>query len=489
MLSFSVFENGVPARQFDVAGAYVVGTDDVALRADITFEDGIIHCDKRAPGPAGLAIMWPTDGAGTLLLDTVRLLERMKPYVLSVELARGRLLRINQKLEDWGLQDFVGIEPIGEQITEARATLIQALMADAPAQASVLGAKALASALQASEALAQYHAQALPPRRRAGSGATRALLGCSVGHLAPTEPQLQRLAGAFDFINLRAIWRDIEPREQQFNWKPLDAWVEAAVKRRIPIKMSSLLSFTERDVPDWLYIWEHDFDTMRDLAAEHLRRVVSRYAQYVHAWDAISGIHANCCFAFTFEQLLELTRMATALVRKTAPRATSLVNLVGPWGEYYAANQKTIPPMLFAEMVVQGQVDFDGFGLECPFGPPLEGMYVRDLFQVASLLDAFSKLGKPIHMTSVQVPAAPVDADDPAAGGMWLAPWSERCQAEWTRRFLQIASSRPFVESVVWRSLTDNADDDIPSGGLLRGDLSPRLAYGEFAKMRADQGK
>ena len=295
-------------------------------------------------------------------------------------------------------------------------------------------------------------------------------------------------------MTIPIVWRDIEPSEQTFQWKELDSWVESLAKRRIPMKGSSLLSFNEKHVPDWLYIWEHDFDTIRDLAFEHARRVINRYGQYIQVWDVISGIHANNCFTFNFEQLMELTRMTAALTKQLCPRCVTIVNLVAPWGEYYARNQRTIPPLLYADMTVQSGVDFDAFGLEFYFGLGNDGMYVRDMFQISSLLDVFVKLGKPLHITAVQVPSDTIvsgkdgETDDVHAidGGIWHEPWSERIQAQWLQQFLEIALSKPFVETVSWHSLADHSKQTVPNGGLLSSGLTPKAAYDQWVKTRAE---
>lgn len=491
MLSYAVYENGQPAPRVDLSGAYIVGSDDVPLRAEITFQDGIIQCKKRAAGPAGLAIPWAIEGAGTLLIETVRVPERENPYLLQVELARARLMRIHHKLEDWGLLDFTGIEDVATMFREAQETLISALQAETPAEAAALGDRSLAQAVEVSDRISHFHSEALLARRKLIGAWGPHVFGCAVPAEQPTEALRERLASAFDFVTLPIVWRDIESSEQNFDWTYLDRWVELLSKRGVPLKGSSLLSFHEQTVPDWLYIWEHDFDTIRDLAFEHVRRVINRYGQHIQTWDVISGIHANNCFTFNFEQLMELTRMTAALTKQAAPQSTAIVDMVAPWGEYYARNQRTIPPMLYADMTVQSGVSFDAFGLQFHFGPALDGMYVRDMFQISSLLDQFAKLGKPLHITAVQVPSSPTpnggDTNDAAlGGGVWRKPWSEPLQSEWLKRFVEVALSKPFIESVSWPSLADHETQVVPSGGLLRADLTPKPAFDEFARIRQD---
>lgn len=491
MLSFVVYSGGRLAEKLNLAGAYVVGSDDVPLRAEISFKNGVVSCKKRAAGPAGLALLWDVPDSGTFLLETIRVQEREKPYILQVELARGRLMRIHHKLEDWGLLDYEGSEDLAAKVAEARELLIQALQSEDAAAAAELGQRSLSMAVQASEELSRFHASLLLARRKQAPGFPRRIFGCSVHLEHPAELSRKRLAGAFDFVTLPIVWRDIEPTEQTFNWKPLDAWVESLAKGPVPIRGSALLSFSEKNVPDWLYIWEHDFDTIRDLAFEHVRRVINRYGQYIQTWTIVSGIHANTCFTFSFEQLMELTRMTAALTKQLSPRGMATLELVFPWGEYYARNQRTIPPLLYADMALQSGVNFDAFGLQFLFGPAIDGMYVRDMFQISAALDQFAKLGKPLHITAVQVPS-----DPPAAraetlaeggsgdGGAWRGPWTEEIQAQWLRRFVEVAMSKPFVESISWHGLADHARQEVPHGGLLRADHTPKAAYKQLLTLR-----
>ena len=518
MISFVVHVNGRLAEKVNLTGAYVVGSDDVPLRAEITFKSGIITCKKRAAGPAGLALLWEVDGAGIVMLETIRVQERERPYILQVELARGRLMRVANKSEEWGLLEYEGTRELAARIDQARELLIKALQADQPANAAKLAQDALVAAVQTSEDLAQFHANAMLGRRKQSGGLSRKVFGTSFPLDKPTELARKRLTGAFDFATLPINWRDIEPTEQAFNWKPLDGWVEVLSRSSagIPLRGSPLLCFTERHIPDWLYIWEHDFDTIRDLAFEHVRRVINRYGQHVQTWTVIRGIHAPTCFAFSFEQLMELTRMAAALCKQVSPRGTAIVELVFPFGEYYARNQRTIPPLLYADMVVQSGVNFDGFGLRFQMGAPIDGLFARDLFAVSTVLDLFSKLGKPLHITGVEVPSQSGNREgdvEPthaaASAGYWHAPWSEPTQAEWLSRFYEIALSKPFVESVCWQSLWDSPANTLdgsgrtPSvpgmaesptitgplhGGLLRNDLAPKLSYKKFLEFRQHAG-
>ena len=492
MLRFSVSPDGSAGGTVDFSGAYLVGSDGVPLCAEIELRDGQIVCAKQATGPAALAILWPVGKSGRVLLETTRLQEREKPYILEVELLRGRLMRLSQKREEWGLANCDFTPEQLRQVDECRDALIESFKADDPATATALAQAWLERSVAVTEELALDNAENLLNQRRQVGGFTRRVFGCAMDPRHPGEAAFKKLAAAFDFAVLRMPWKLLEPNEQEFNWKAVDTCVEWLAKNRVPIKGYGLVCFNEECIPDWLYIWEHDFDTVRDLIYDHVRRVINRYGNFIQVWDVIIGIHAASCFAFSFEQLMEMTRISVTIARQLAPQATVLVDLVDPWGEYYARNQQTIPPLLYADMVVQSGIDFDGFGLNMYFGMGVDGMYVRDLFQISAMLDRFAMLGRPLHITAVQVPSAnagePNDAwkgqMSPAAGGVWRTAWDETVQAEWLKGFYEIALSKPFVETVSWRDLSDQGPHYLPGGGLLRADLSPKPAFERLCALR-----
>ena len=121
-------------------------------------------------------------------------------------------------------------------------------------------------------------------------------------------------------------------------------------------------------------------------------------------------------------------------------------------------------------------------------------MYVRDMFQISSMIDRFGGRGKPLHITGVQVPSATtVDKDDAwggavsiDGGGAWRGEWSEELQSRWLRAFYRIARSKPTVDTITWRDLSDTQGHYLPLGGLLRRDLTPKPAFEQLAAVRKE---
>lgn len=488
MLRFNLVENGQSA--IDLGSIHLVGTDGVPLRADIQVNSGQILCEKRTAGPAAIAMLWNVPGVGRILVESARVQERERPYNLHRELARGALMRIAQKREDWGLMDEAQIGEIGREIAEARKHFVEAVKADDDKEIAKHADQALAKALTSAEQMSLTYADSMLARRHQIGGFGRRTFGCSIELNQATEAYRNQLVEAFDFARVPAVWREIESKEQAVDWSKIDPWVDWLSKRRIPIRMGPLVSFDERMLPDWLYMWENDFESVRDLIYNHIRRVVGRYGSFVHAWEVISGIHCENSFNFNFEQLMELTRLAAAVCKQVAPKSATIICLKSLWGEYYARNQRTIPPLLYADMAVQSGIHFDAFGLDFTFGAGGGASPVRDMFQISAMIDRLASLGKPFHITAIGVPSAaeasPADAPEPDGGaaGYWKREWDEQTQGEWAREFLRISLSKPYVETVCWSHLSDRPDALPAHSGLLGDGLRRKPAYDVFRLFR-----
>ena len=485
MLKFVWFSADQQAAAGELRGAHLVGNDGVPVRGE--FRTGVreIHCIPRAEGPVALSVLWPVNGYGAVQLETTRLPERERPYVLNLELARHRLMRITLKREEWGLFDYRGMDEISGKIDEARDRFVAALQAaDDPPTAARLADESLKLSLWAGEQMCNFHAGVFLGRRHQGAGFGQVFLGAAVSPASSPEGLSDTVREAIDFVRIPFTWREIQPKEQTVSYDKIDSWIEACAATGLFVRGGPLLNFGVQSVPDWMYIWENDFDTIRDYAHEHVRRSLKRYGEQINSWVVASGLHADNVFSFNFEQIMEITRAATSAVKQLAPRSQIVLDLTQPWGEYSARNPRSIPPMLYADLAAQSGISFDAFGLQFVFGIDSDGYYLRDVLQISSLIDKLANLGKPLHITAVGVPSSAMPPDDTIGGGQWHGPWSDQSQAEWLTEFCEVALSKPYVECVCLQALADNRHAVIPTGGVLREDYSPKPAFSSLTELR-----
>jgi endo-1,4-beta-xylanase len=232
------------------------------------------------------------------------------------------------------------------------------------------------------------------------------------------------------------------------------------------------LWFGHKEVnPGWMF--DLDFDGLKEAAREMITHHVESYKGRVTIWDAMNEAHdwANC-FELSQEQLLELTAVCCETLRKCDPNSTSIVNICLPFAEYVAGRyncygslpERLISPYAYLKKVIEMGVDFDVVGIQLYFP-------ARDLVAVSRMLDTFSKLGKPIHITEMGVNGG--TRSGAAAGGSswsqlsmsegsWHGGWSEHTQADWMEQFYTIAAARRI--SARW------------SGGISSSHHSPSMA-------------
>jgi hypothetical protein len=488
-IKFEIYRDGARVTAFDPVGATAMGPESVPIPGDVVFRDGVLIVDRKDDHATGVSLLWDCGPHGAYQLETTRLQPRDKPYNLNVELARFRLMRIMQKQEDWNLFDFPKADKFSVRSSEA-----QNLFADAlgklhePGEAAKLADKALAVALDLSEQLANFHSELLIGRRRAANGFVKHIFGCRVEPSVQNEKYKEALASdKFDYCVLPMSWKQLQPQENVFSTTALDEWVEALARKRMPTIAGPLIRLDEESVPDWMVIWEHDFDMLREMAYEFVQKVVGRYRRQVAAWNVVGGLETNSAFSLTFEQIIELTRLLISQVKTLLPSARTMITITHPFGEYHARSKASVPPMLYAEMVAQAGISFEAFALEIEMGVPDPGHFTRDLFQLSSMLDKFSTLGRPVFLTAVgasgRATPDPGGKVDPAAAGRWRRPWDPQLQADWLEAIYHMALSKPFIESIAWANLAD-LSPSLPGGGLFDDMLRAKPSFQRLQLLR-----
>jgi hypothetical protein len=476
--------------------------------------------DADTTGDSGLTALAPL---GVVTLQTCLLPERDRPYLLTLELARHRLMLFLNKLEEWQLFDLPPEHEILELFEQARLLFTEALVAQRDhsttpgsgsgnaetygfsPKAHRLATRALWLAVEAGERLAVEHARrdfvprvsgrlyadlldrtpaGHPGRGRANTPLLsadrpglilpqRPVLGACVSPSSFSEPA-QAVAGqSLDFLQMPMRWIEMEPTEGKYAFKGTDQWIEWAVRKaRIPVVAGPVIDFRTSCVPEWLYIWENDYETLRDLVYEHLRNLVTRYRRTIGRWTVLAGAHVNDNFHFTVDQVMDLTRVCVLVCRKLHPTAKVLIELTQPWGEYRTRNRQSLPPVWYAEMISQAGITVDAFSVRVQMGQPEPGQSTRDLMSFSAMLDRYAELEKPINLTLGVPSATPEATNAPELAarqpGFWRRPWSDVQQADWLTAACSIALSKPFVQSVAWHELYDLPQPaEMPRGGVI----------------------
>jgi hypothetical protein len=482
---FQVFKDGEIVDKFTLSGAYLFGTDGVAIRrAQIAFKNGLITCKKPNPETAGLALLWPVEGFGKVLLPTTYLPEREHPYNLNVEIARAKLMQIINKREDWSF--FNSIEQLGDISQKAQDLFIQAVqnISDGPL-ASKLADESLKKAIVFSEKLATTQAESLFDTRRENHGFGRGCLGCRIDPMQVDNPEyVERLLELFGFVMIPINWARIESHKGSYDFSVVDACINTFGKEKLVMGVGPLLCFSKENIPRWLLRGPAEFERILETAYQFISKVVARYSDSIHAWSVISGLNIFNHFGFSFLQILEMVRAGNMAAKQESDRAIKIIEISNPWGDYYGTTPDTIPPVVYMDMIVQSGINFDAFGLQMQFGKNQAGMHIRDMMHISAILDYYGSIGKPLYITGVEIPSANGDGlFDGQVAGIWHQEWDQLRQAQWVEQFYKIALSKSFVNAVAYSNLTDTEDSAIANSGLLTEQLEPKKSFRTLKKL------
>jgi GH35 family endo-1,4-beta-xylanase len=484
-VKFLVFNKGKKVSSHDLYGAYVFGGDGIAIRrVKISFEDGVIECKKTTQATSGLALLWPVEGFGKLLLPTTCLPERQQPYNLNVEIARAKLMQIINKREDWSV---FSSPPVLTELSEQSQDLFIGAVQNLsnPAKAAQLADDALRRAMIFSEKLSIRQADSFFNAKSTTHGFSRGCLGCRLDlNRINDSTYIDRLLELFGFVLVPVKWSQVESKKGKFEYSLIDESINVLNKKKLAICAGPLLKFSPDCLPEWLLTDKKaDFEKIRESAYRFILNIVSRYADRIRSWIVLSGLNMHNHFGFDFEQTLEITRASNMAVKSISNRVLKIIEISNPWGEYYAQLENTIPPVVYIDMIMQSGIGFDAFGLQMQFGKNDYGMHVRDMMTISASLDRFALLGKALYITGVEVPSV-ADSDKGEFSGVWHSRWDEELQGQWIEQFYKIALSKPFIDSIIYSNLVDNNQSVIANSGLLKENLEPKRSFMVAKRMR-----
>lgn len=463
--------------------AYVSGPDLVPWLGHVHYSDGELIVERSIGESGNLHVPWRTSGHGELVLTTSTLMERDEPYVLVVELARGKLNQVRNQLAEWqtiGLGVPRELEPKLRQAHEQFAAA--ATRQSDPDESSRLAEVALGSALDAADILVRaYTDQALAARRRQ-HGKLPTHLAVDLGAAPIAEAARKRIVTAFNAAVVSLPWRGIEATEGNYRWEPYDAQLAWCREHALRATAGPLLQLDRAGLPDWLYLWEGDFDNLLSFVSDYVETVVNRYRGQVAAWVCAARVNAGELLGLSEEDRLRLVARSIELARQLDPETPCVLRIDQPWAEFLGRVDLDISPLHFADALIRAGLGLAQIELELSIGYAPTGSPRRDLLDLSRLIDLWACLGVPLSVSIVH-PSG--ERPDPRAGGgpkiHSVGPpggWSPIAQQRFAERTIALLLAKPAVAAIAWGQLFDGQPHEFPWGGLFdaTGQVKPALA-------------
>jgi Glycosyl hydrolase family 10 len=478
----------------EIYRAYISGFDGRVFPTRIEVSGNVMACRRHQADSGKLHVAVPVPGFGRPVVSTSSLPEREEPFLLAVELARGKLSLVREQLASWQMAGMNVPDEFEAVYREAHHLFAKATASQAQAeQASRFALEALARACHCADMLAQsYVRQRLAVRRRR-STRLPASLGCNLGPTLPDAAGEDLFMGAFTAALVPLEWRSVEPREGEYHWDQNDAQVDWCLENRLLMVGGPLLDLSPDGMPPWLATWEHDFLNMQSFVCDFVETAIARYVGRIRHWEVSARVNTGGALALSEENRLTLVARTLEVARQVDDEIQLLIRVEQPWGEYQARGQHRLSPLQFVDALLRSGIALSAVNLEIAVGYRPRGSSRRDLLDFSRLLDLWSCLGIPLHVTlafpstAEPDPQAKSDFEVDDVPGQSL--WTERSQAEFVHVYLPMLMAKQPVVGIYWSHFSDAVAHDFPNAGLLRPDGSSKPALERILRYRREYWK
>lgn len=461
--------------------AFATGIDQVPWRCEIRRVGDEIQITRAVNESGNFHLPWLVPDRGELMLQTCTLVERAEPYLFAVELARGKVNHLRNQAADWQSIGLVVADEAWQKLREATEHFARAAVGQHNAAQAIADAQlALSAALVGSDVLSGcYVDQALSVRRRQ-SAQLPTVLAAELPS-PPTGNLSEACLEAFNATSVPLVWREIEAVEGNYQWDRPDRLVDWCAANRRPVVGGPLIQLDPHTLPDWLCLWEGDFENIVSVVRDFIETVISRYRGKVAAWQCAARVNTGRALALSEEERLRLAVSSIEAVRQADPNTPVILRFDQPWAEYMARSDVDLSPLHFADALVRAGLGLSAIGLDLSMGYSGAGSALRDRLDFGRLIDLWSCLGLPLFVC-LTVPSA--TGADPLAWGTAHSDatavaggWNVDAQARIVENYLPLLLAKPSVQAVVWNQWTDAEPHEYPHGGLIdrTGAVKPAL--------------
>ena len=473
----------------EVYRGYLTGADGRVFSTRIEVNEANICCRRTSSESCKFHVAWPVPGFGRPVIATASLPERDEPYLLPVELARGKIVQVRNQASQWELSGMRVPPEFAEPARLAhRAFARAASCQDRPDESSQLANEALHHACAAAEVLTHGYAEQALAGRLQRFGGLPASIGCELHGSTPKPEANELFAAAFNSAMVAVPWRKIEAVEGEYDWAPCDRQLEWCEQQKLMVRGGPLIDLGPEGLPPWLARWEHDIFNLQSFVSDFVETAISRYVGRIRIWEVAARLNTGGALSLTEENRLTLAARVLDVARQIDEESQLLIRVDQPWGDYQARGQHRLSPLQLVDALLRSGVGLAGVNLELAMGYLPRGSAHRDLLDISRLIDSWSVLGVPIHATL----ACPSNSDDDALAGpeweveprMWAEPIDEKGQADWIDHVLELLLAKPSIAGVSLTHFCDGDPHPFPQAGLLRADGTPKPAIERIINQR-----
>lgn len=486
-----------PAGQLDatteIPQAFLCGFDGRVFPSRVEIDGNTLTFRRMNSESGKFHLPYPVAGFGRPIVSTATLRESETPYCLALELARGKICQVRNQLAVWeslGMQipeDFVVAHRLAHRLF-AQATGAKSDLAEC----SRLADQAIAKAHEAAAKLAKSYVRQRLAVRFKRSPQLPVSFGCQLNQEDIKLDGALSLTDTFNAVGVPVEWHRIEPEEGTYHWENCDAVVDWAHDRKLLMRAGPLLDFSENGLPQWLKQWGHDFYNLQSFISDFVETAVSRYTGKIRVWELATRANVGGAFKLNEEERLSLLARTLEVARQVDGEAQFFLRIDQPWGEYQTRGEHRLSPIQFVDALLRFGTGLAGVNLEIPIGFNGRGNGPRDLLDFSRMIDQWTVLEVPLHVTlcaptTTAVDAMASDEIDVQPAGAGGVDWTPAAQASWITEYVSLLMAKQSVVAINWSHLYDASPHVFPNGGLVDGRGRAKAGLEAFNRCRSGQ--
>ena len=302
------------------------------------------------------------------------------------------------------------------------------------------------------------------------------------------EAYKEHFAAAFNLATVPFYWEDLEPEPG----KPRYAADSPRIYRRPPTDLC--IDWCERNgiepkchilnyanfTPQWA---KGDIFKEKSLLEKRMRELAERYARRIRMWEVTNETFWGTNFrGSNFYQQDDFIEWSFKTAEKYFPANELIINeYAGVWSSGYHRDRSRYYMQIERALLKGARIDGVGLQFHMFHKGGAEDVIKKtrdyyDPMRLFDVMDTYAKLGRPLQITEITIPAYSED------------PGDEETQAEILRTLYRIWFSHRAMKAIIYWNLPDgyaafakpgdfSCGENMYYGGLCRFDMTPKPAY------------
>ena len=302
------------------------------------------------------------------------------------------------------------------------------------------------------------------------------------------EAYKEHFAAAFNLATVPFYWQDLEPEQGRpryapnsprvYRRPPTDLCVDWCEKNGIEPKCH-ILNYANV-TPEWA---KGDIFKEKSLLEKRMRELAERYARRIRMWEVTNETFWGTNFrGSNFYQQDDFIEWSFKTAEKYFPANELIINeWASVWAGGYQRDRSRYYMQIERALLKGARIDGIGMQFHMFHQGSAEDVVrkTRDFYdpmRLFDVMDTYAKLGKPLQITEITIPAYSED------------PGDEETQAEILRTLYRIWFSHRAMKAIIYWNLPDgyaafaepgdfSGGENLYYGGLCRFDMTPKPAY------------